>query len=115
MEVFDFNTLLLNGDKKDKEMVFAIGVFDGVHRGHQKIFECVRAERDKHPGYESMCITFSTNPKNRNTGALDTLRLREEYVSSFSINSLFIYSLYINTEIKQVCSFKLHFIENYVW
>ena len=87
MEVFDFNTLLLNGDKKDKEMVFAIGVFDGVHRGHQKIFECVRAERDKHPGYESMCITFSTNPKNRNTGALDTLRLREEYVSSFSINS----------------------------
>ena len=87
MKVYGFDSLIDSGEKREQDMVLTIGVFDGVHRGHQKIFETVRAEVEKHPGSESMCITFSTNPKNRNTGNLDTMRLREAYVASFSINS----------------------------
>lgn len=87
MEIYDFNALLESGEKRETPMVIAIGVFDGVHKGHQRIFECVRSITAQRSGYESMCITFSSNPKDKNTGNLDTLRLREEYVSSFSINS----------------------------
>ncbi len=87
MEIYDFNALLESGEKRETPMVIAIGVFDGVHKGHQRIFECVRSITAQRSGYESMCITFSSNPKDKNTGNLDTLRLREEYVSSFTINS----------------------------
>ena len=87
MKVFDFNALLSSREKADTDMIMAIGVFDGVHKGHRKIFETVSECARKNTGYESMCITFSTNPKNSHSGSLDTMRLREEYVSSFAINS----------------------------
>ncbi len=90
MDIFDFSTLLKSGEKRDKSTAIAIGVFDGVHNGHKEIFKRLVAARDEYGADEAMVISFSINPKSQSNGALDTLRLREEYVSSFSINSFVI-------------------------
>lgn len=90
MDIYDFSALLKSGDKKDKRTVIAIGVFDGVHNGHKEIFKRLIDARDRLGADEAMVISFSINPKSQSKGPLDTLRLREEYVSSFSINSFVI-------------------------
>lgn len=43
--------------------VATIGMFDGVHRGHQKIIECIRHNALQKKG-ESVVITFDRHPKN---------------------------------------------------
>lgn len=90
MEIFDFDSLLKSGLKKDKKCSIAIGVFDGVHNGHKEIFKRLIENRDETGSDEAMVISFSINPKSQAKGALDTLRLRSEYVASFSINSFVI-------------------------
>ena len=90
MQVYDFKALLESGVKRSIKTVLAIGVFDGVHRGHQEIFRTLIEERENLGADEAMVISFSKNPKKSASGSLDTMRLREEYVSSFSINSFVI-------------------------
>lgn len=90
MNVYDFKALLESREKRNVKTVIAIGVFDGVHRGHQEIFRTLIDEREKQGADEAMVISFSKNPKKSASGSLDTMRLREEYVSSFSINSFVI-------------------------
>ena len=43
--------------------VATIGMFDGVHRGHQKIIESIRHHASANQG-ESVIITFNRHPKN---------------------------------------------------
>lgn len=87
MKEFDFASVVGDGSLRGKDLAVAIGVFDGVHKGHRKIFGTLAALVGGNPGLESVVLTFSSNPKPGNTGSLDTLRLRKEYVSSFGINS----------------------------
>lgn len=47
---------------KIKYPVVTIGMFDGVHRGHQKIIECIRHYALTGKG-ESVVITFDRHPK----------------------------------------------------
>ena len=49
--------------KKINNPVAAIGMFDGVHRGHQKIIETIRHYALEKNG-ESLVITFDRHPKN---------------------------------------------------
>lgn len=83
MKIYDFSTCLREGFLKDRDIALAIGVFDGVHLGHRKIFTTLSDYRLSHPGCETCVITFAVNPKNINTPSLDTLRLRCSYIESF--------------------------------
>ncbi|PKQ28235.1 MAG: bifunctional riboflavin kinase/FAD synthetase [Candidatus Anoxymicrobium japonicum] len=49
-------------NKHAKESVVTIGVFDGVHRGHQEIIrECVRESEKR--GVPAVALTFERNPR----------------------------------------------------
>ncbi len=74
-----------SGELSTTHVAVAIGVFDGVHRGHSLIFSDMKY-RAYEVGAKSMVITFDRNPKAYSRGALDTMRLREEYVESFHVD-----------------------------
>ena len=42
--------------------VITIGMFDGVHRGHQYLIDCLKEEA-KHQGFVSGVITFTNHPR----------------------------------------------------
>lgn len=84
MEVFDFDYILSHPLKG--RWALSVGVFDGVHYGHKKILESLeKVKREKK--IKSAVISFKSNPKMKNARFIDTLRLREEYISSFDVNS----------------------------
>ncbi len=47
---------------KFEQAVLTIGSFDGVHRGHQKILDCIKKEAS-HIGGESVVVTFHPHPR----------------------------------------------------
>ena len=53
----------LSQSRPENNVVFAIGVFDGVHRGHQHLMSIVRDEA-KRRGSLSGAITFANHPRN---------------------------------------------------
>ena len=87
MKVVPFSSLSDTAVPPKRTSVISIGVFDGVHKGHQAIFERLMAAKDELDADSAAVITFSINPKG-STGALDTLRLREEYIASFGVDVL---------------------------
>ncbi len=46
----------------DRPSVVTVGFFDGVHRGHQAVFDRVRAEARAH-GVRSVAVTFDRHPR----------------------------------------------------
>lgn len=86
MEIYNFIDLLKAKTKAKVPTAIAIGVFDLVHLGHQQIFNTLLEYSKLNLGVETMVITFNKNPKGSSN--LDTIRLREKYLSVFEINSL---------------------------
>ncbi len=106
MEIYDFSSLLSRGELKNSRTVFSIGVFDGVHLGHHAILSTLK-RRAEEMDARSLAITFSSNPKNKSTGCLDTLRLRSSYIASFGIDFLAVIDF--STEFSKItaCGFAL--------
>ncbi|MDR1316883.1 MAG: FAD synthetase family protein [Spirochaetales bacterium] len=78
-------------EKKDNTAAMTIGVFDGLHAGHQRLIERVR-EFSKSGGAQAWLITFRENPKKILRPAFycgDILPLRNklEKLESFGIHT----------------------------
>ncbi|HAP54721.1 MAG TPA: hypothetical protein DCQ16_01915, partial [Spirochaetaceae bacterium] len=58
MKILDWDEFIKTGCGKPRAA--SVGVFDGVHRGHQRLLNLVRA---KTPSMESCVVTFRENPK----------------------------------------------------
>ena len=85
METYDFFTLVQERRFKNTRTVIAIGVFDGVHLGHARILSTLKTKASECSAMSAV-ISFSVNPKGKDIGQLDTLRLRKTYVESFGID-----------------------------
>lgn len=86
MNKYSFQELLITKELSKIPMVVAIGVFDLVHLGHEEIFKTANEYKNTIRDAQTLAITFDRNPKGSSN--LDTLRLREKYLSVFGINSL---------------------------
>ncbi|MFB3897864.1 MAG: bifunctional riboflavin kinase/FAD synthetase [bacterium] len=47
---------------KQKNTVITVGVFDGIHIGHQKILQKTIAQTQKYPNAQSVVLTFQEHP-----------------------------------------------------
>ncbi len=72
--------------------IAAVGVFDGVHRGHQMILQSVRDDA-KAAGGKSMVITFEPHPRERLSGGerikrLTPLHEKQRLFESFGLDTM---------------------------
>lgn len=80
--------------KKSGEMFLAIGFFDGVHLGHQKILKTL-VNKAKSQNYPSAVITFSFHPfKSRSSSneplAISSLKQRLNYIEQLGLDYVFV-------------------------
>lgn len=73
----------------DRERAATIGVFDGIHLGHQRILRGITAHNSAHE--TSMVVTFTDNPKRLLRGAsfpgeISTLAQRLEYFEAVGVD-----------------------------
>jgi riboflavin kinase / FMN adenylyltransferase len=56
------NLSKLPAQRKRKNTVITVGVFDGIHLGHQKILQRTIAQTRKYPNAQSVVLTFQEHP-----------------------------------------------------
>ncbi|MBI5873536.1 MAG: riboflavin biosynthesis protein RibF [Candidatus Omnitrophica bacterium] len=81
---------------KRRRRVIAVGVFDGVHRGHQKILACV-VRQARRRGLESAVVTFAQHPSHffhhdRRIPALTSLEHKLKLIEDAGIDTCFVLS-----------------------
>ncbi|MDP8230550.1 MAG: bifunctional riboflavin kinase/FAD synthetase [Candidatus Gorgyraea atricola] len=80
----------LRGAKRRANFVAAIGIFDGVHRGHQKILKKLTKEASRNNA-SSLLITFDPHPRNilkSKIPLLISLKHRLTLIKDFGVDSL---------------------------
>lgn len=76
-----------------KNAIVTIGTFDGVHLGHQKLLESIRALAKKNDG-ESILITFHphprfvVNPDDKSLKLINTLEEKLDLLSNYKIDNV---------------------------
>ena len=87
MEIASFSELAASGRFRNRRTVLSIGVFEGMHNGHQRILSQLSDLKKELGADISAAITFSVNPKGRQ-GSLDTLRIRAEEIEAYGVDIL---------------------------
>jgi len=89
--------------KPDRDTVFTIGVFDGVHLGHRSLLNTLK-ERAKENGRLSGLITFRTHPERITAGSyiawLDELDAKLETIRELGVD--IILAVEFNDELKKL-------------
>ena len=75
--------------------VVAIGNFDGVHRGHQRMIRCLREQADS-AGVPAVVLTFAPHPiqllrPNQAPPSLSTLERKAELLGKFGVDCVIAY------------------------
>ena len=83
------------------QFLLSIGVFDGVHKGHQKIIHVLTEEARRLDSFSAI-LSFSQNPKFDKYGYLPTplLSKEEKYKKLFSLGLDYIIELEFNDTVK---------------
>ncbi len=76
MRTISFEELIESKMLLRKKSILTIGVFDGMHKGHQRLLGDMALLSDKYFPSTRVLITFSINPKTDQPKNVDTLRLR---------------------------------------
>lgn len=63
LEFHDFDQLLVSKELSHVQAVISIGVYDGLHIGHQRIIGTTVELAHEQQGVKSVVITFAQNPK----------------------------------------------------
>ncbi len=89
MKILDFEMLKNAYLSSDRKASVTIGVFDGIHKGHIKLFH----EVTRDPGLESFVITFFTNPKkilrpDSFHGCILTQKQKLEHLEAYGIDNV---------------------------
>lgn len=75
---------VIKGQKREQARAVTIGFFDGVHRGHQEIFnQLVYQAGIKH--LVPCCYSFDTLPKLQHEAKVQTLRQRKECIAELGV------------------------------
>jgi riboflavin kinase/FMN adenylyltransferase len=83
MLVIDWPHFLKNGLQTGENLSsMTVGVFDGVHRGHQRLIKRVVSHN---AGYVPVVITFRQNHKTEETGSLQTFQQKIEVLEQLGV------------------------------
>ncbi|NCB00712.1 MAG: FAD synthetase family protein [Spirochaetia bacterium] len=63
MEFYDFNQLYVSKQFAQRKAVISIGVFDGLHKGHQEIIRTASNKAKEIGNCDLVVFTFAQNPK----------------------------------------------------
>jgi riboflavin kinase/FMN adenylyltransferase len=63
MHILDFDQLFASRQFCDVPAVISIGVYDGLHVGHQRIINTAIQYAARHGGWSTVVFTFAQNPK----------------------------------------------------
>jgi len=93
VQVLEFNQLYTNKQFIHVPAVVSIGVYDGLHIGHQLILQAAVAYAARHDGCKTVVFTFSQNPKtmigkNPFSKPLMTLRQSTDFFSKLGVDYL---------------------------
>ncbi|TVR93299.1 MAG: hypothetical protein EA428_02400 [Spirochaetaceae bacterium] len=92
MKVIEWDALITGNVRISEPLSMALGVFDGLHRGHQALISHARDQRE---GAAPAVLTFIPNPKKviapwKYGGNLDSYRLRLELMEEAGVEYLIV-------------------------
>ena len=93
MEIHDFDQLSTSQELVHTKSVLSIGVYDGLHFGHQRIISAAVSLAKSHGDWKTVVITFAQNPKtmmgrNPFDKPLMSLRQSTDFFSNLGVDYL---------------------------